>query len=900
MVGQTLGQYQIQEQLGAGGMGVVYRAADSRLGRDVAIKVLPTAFSKDPDRLARFEREARLLASLNHPNIAAIHGLQEAEGVPYLVLEYVAGETLAQRLARGPLEIFEACAICRQIAEALEEAHDKGIVHRDLKPGNIMITPAGKIKVLDFGLAKALQAGSSDADFSQSPTLTAESITQGKVLGTAAYMSPEQARGKLLDKRTDIWSFGCVLYEALSCRRAFAGQTMSDSIAAVLTREPDWQALPKTTPEAIRRLLRRCLQKEPQRRMRDIGDARIELEETLAEPSQAAETDTAAGHSARYSILPGVLCVIAGAVLMGLLVWNLTPRQPPPVVARFAVPLPQGEILHTTTNSIAISPDGTRVAFTGNRDGRTQVYLRQIGQLEVKPIEGAIGGAGPIFSYDGQWLAFHHIGSRTFKKVALSGGAAVTMFPYEAGGDGSWERDGTIVYHGQYPGAILRTAATGGATTALTRLEVNNEEKLHTCPQLLPGGKILLFSSVRSGMETYDDARIEAEVLSTGERRVLVEGGICGQYFPTGHLVYARSGTLLAVAFDPQKLTVSGSPVVVLQGVSMGLTTGTAQFALSASGTLAYGAGTALGGNRTLVWVDRKGNVERLRLPPRCYLHPRISPNGQRIAVEVEGPTHDFYVYELGRGTLTRMTLDGSNHWPVWTPDGGRISFRIWGPGGFTMWWMPADRRAAPERLTSIGIMQSPASWSPDGKVLAFTQVSPDTGADVYVLPLDDTQRRPVPFARTKFAEGSPKFSPDGHWIAYTSNEAGRNEIYVQSYPGPGPKIQVSTEGGSDAVWKPGGGELYYRNHAKMMAVSVNTNPSFVAGAPQLLWEGVYAEGTSSACGPPGPTSSNYDVSPNGERFLMIKDSETDSVATQVNVILNWSDELKRLMDSRK
>jgi serine/threonine-protein kinase len=900
MVGQTLGQYKIQEELGAGGMGVVYRGSDSKLGRDVAIKVLPAAFAKDPDRLVRFEREARFLASLNHPNIAAIHGLQEADGVPYLVLEYVAGETLAQRLARGPLEIREALGVCRQIAEALEEAHNKGIVHRDLKPGNVMITPAGKVKVLDFGLAKAFQAESSCEDLSQSPTITAESVSQGKIMGTAAYMSPEQARGKPLDKRTDIWSFGCVLYEALSRKRAFAGQTISDSIAAVLTREPDWQAPPETTPPAVRTLLRRCLQKDPQRRMRDIGDAQIELEEALAGPSQAAAADAPAGHPARYPILTGVLCTVAGALLVGLVGWNLRPKQPLPVVARFSVSLPQGEILQTTSNSIAISPDGTRVAFAANRDGRTQVYLRQIGQLEIKPIQGTLGGVAPIFSYDGQWLAFHHVASRTFKKVALSGGAPVTMFPYEAGGDGSWERDDTIIYHAQYPGAILRTASTGGATKALTRLEVNKEEKVHTCPQLLPGGKALLFTSVRAGMETYDDARIEAQILSTGERRVLIEGGVCGQYSSTGHLVYARSGTLLAVAFDPQRLIVTGSPVPVLEGVSMGLATGSAQFALSASGTLAYGAGSALGGNRTVVWVDRHGNVERLSLPPRSYLHPRLSPDGRRIAIEVEGPTHDFYIYELERGVLTRMTLDGSNHWPVWTPDGGRISFRIWGPGGFTMWWMPADRSSAPERLTTVGIMQSPASWSPDGKLLAFTQVSPDTGADVFVLPLDDPQRKPIPFAQSKFAEGSPRFSPDGRWIAYTSNESGRNEIYVQSYPGPGPKIQISTEGGSDAVWKPDGEELYYRNRTKMMAAAVKTKPAFLAGAPRMLWEGVYAEGTSSACGPPGPTSSNYDISAKGERFLMIKDSETDSVATQVNVILNWSEELKRLMNSRK
>jgi serine/threonine protein kinase len=429
LVGQILGLYKIQEELGAGGMGVVYRGVDTKLGRDVAIKVLPTEFANDPDRLARFEREARLLASLNHPNIAAIHGLQEDGGVPYLVMEFVAGETLAHRLARGPLEVREALEICRQIAEALEEAHDKGVVHRDLKPANVMITPGGKVKVLDFGLAKVFQAESPGADSSQSPTLTAESVTEGKILGTAAYMSPEQARGRPLDKRTDIWSFGCVLYEALSRKRAFAGQTTSDSIAAILMREPDWQAPPLTTPPAIRTLLRRCLQKDPRRRIGDIGDVRIELEEAVAGGSHPALAAAPASHPARSPILTGALCALAGAILVGLLLWNFRPTQPPPIVARFSIPLPQGEILHTTTNSIAISPDGTRVAFAGNRDGRTQVYLRQIGQLEIKPVPGTLGGSGPILSHDGQWLAFHHVGSRTFKKVALTRGRASHYVP---------------------------------------------------------------------------------------------------------------------------------------------------------------------------------------------------------------------------------------------------------------------------------------------------------------------------------------------------------------------------------------------------------------------------------------------------------------------------------------
>jgi len=365
-------------------------------------------------------------------------------------------------------------------------------------------------------------------------------------------------------------------------------------------------------------------------------------------------------------------------------------------------------------------------------------------------------------------------------------------------------------------------------------------------------------------------------------------------------LVYARAGTLLAVPFDVARLAVAGPPVPVIEGLSMGLNTPTAHFSLSANGTLAYAPGPAVGGERTVVWVDRQGNAERLPLPPRLYLHPRISPDGRQIAIEIDGPVHDLYKYEIARGILTKMTLTGSSHWPLWTPDGKRLTYRIWAPGGFTMWWMPADRSGSPERLTTVGIMQSPSDWTPDGKVVAFTQTSPETGPDVYVLSTDDRERKPIPFAQTRFAEGSPRFSPDGRWIAYTSNESGRNEIYVQLYPGPGPKIQVSTEGGTDAVWKRNGGELFYRNGDKMMAVSVATHPAFTASTPRMLWEGRYAQGTSSACGPPGPTSSNYDVTADGQRFLMIKDSDTESFPSQINVVLNWSEELKRLMNEGK
>ena len=663
MIGQNLSHYRIEEELGKGGMGVVYRATDSKLGRQVAIKVLPESFARDPGRLARFEREARMVAALNHPNIAAIHGIEEDQGTRFLVLELVPGKTL-----EGPVPVEEALRIGRQIAEALEAAHEKDMVHRDLKPANVKITPEGKVKLLDFGLAKTVGISSSDS------TLTMEVSRDGTVMGTVGYMSPEQARGAPTDKRTDIWAFGCVLYEMLAGRKAFPGRTFSDFIAAVLTGEPDWKALPEATPQHVRTLLRRCLQKDRNQRLRDIGDARLELEA----PVETAPV-VAAPMSRRRPLLIGMACLALGAVTAGITSWALWRQAPTskPVV-RFTISLPPNEIVHPPTPSVAISLDGTRVAFAGNIGGRTQIYLRSIGQFDAKAIPGTLGGASPFFSPDSQWVGFRHSASRTLKKVVLSGGAPVTICPWEAAnGVASWERDDTILFTPQYPGSIMRVPAAGGTPRPVTELDPKKEDKLHYGPQILPGGKALLFSSTRSGIDTYDDARIEVRSLAGGERRVLVDGGSGAHYTPTGHLVYAREGTLLAVPFDVARLAVAGPPVPVIEGLSMGLNTPTAHFSLSANGTLAYAPGPAVGGERTVVWVDRQGNAERLPLPPRLYLHPRISPDGRQIAIEIDGPVHDLYKYEIARGILTKMTLTGSSHWPLWTPDGKRLTYRI-------------------------------------------------------------------------------------------------------------------------------------------------------------------------------------------------------------------------------
>jgi Tol biopolymer transport system component len=895
MICQTLGHYRIEEELGAGGMGVVYRATDSKLGRQVAIKVLPAAFANHPERLARFEREARLLAALNHPNIAGIHGLEESGGVHYLILELVRGVTLAQRLKQGPLPAEEALCICRQIAEALDAAHEKGIVHRDLKPANVKITPEGKVKVLDFGLAKALAAPSLGVpDFSQSPTVTAEATEIGMVLGTAAYMSPEQARGKPVDKRTDIWAFGCVLFEALARRKVFHGDTMSDCMMAVLGSEPDWNALPAATPPNIRALLRRCLEKDVRRRLRDIGDAAIEIDDALAGRVGIAMPEApVAWHKSRI-LAAAAAGFLAGGLAAALAVRSGRDNMPPRTVARFAIPLSEENALKPTNSpNVTISADGSRLAFAGVRASSPtgQIFIRAIDQDEARPSTDAKGGA-PFFSPDGKWIGFFEGAGQTIRKVALSGGAPVTLATTNGIHGASWGEDGNIVW-GFFN--LFSVPAAGGPPKTLLKADSKNGERFYRQPWYLPGGKAILFTVGKENMQSYSDAQIAVLSLETGQKKILIEGGMCPRYSPTGHLVYARAGSLLAVPFDLKKLAISGQPFRVVDGVFMSARTGMAAFAISAKGDLVYAQGPIDTGDRQPFWVDRKGAATPLPLPPRPYLHPRLSPDDRQLAIEIEGAAHDSYSYDISRGTLAQFSFDGSTHWPLWSPQGDRITFRSGRTTPMSMWWIPADRSGEDERLGSIdGQMQNPESWSPDGRALLFTQKRKDAGSDILVLPLDG-DRRPRPLVQTKFDEGAPKFSPDGKWVSYCSNESGRTEVYLTPYPGPGARIQVSTEGGTDAVWRRKGGELYYRQGDTMMVVSVTTQPKLTLSKPRALWQGKYTEGTSTMCGEPGATSTNYDVTADGERFLMIQEKADDAVARQVNVVLGWAEELKRL-----
>ncbi len=884
MIGKTIAHYRIEEKLGAGGMGEVYRAHDTRLGRDVAIKVLPDAFLRDPERLARFEREAQVLAALNHANVAAIHGVEESDGARFLVLEFVPGRTLAERLVAGPLPVEEALEICRQMAEALEAAHERGIIHRDLKPSNVKVTPEGKVKVLDFGLAKAFGPEAAAADLSHSPTATYRTGGEGAILGTAAYMSPEQARGKALDRRTDIWSFGCVLYELLSSRQAFGGETVTDTLAAVVRGEPDWNVLPAEVPAKIRYLLRRCLERDLKRRLQAIGEARIAIEEGLS-GSAAAEAVPVAPLGWQRALPWALVGALVAALLASLWVLRQASQRVPAPVLRSAVTVPAGEFSTRGFGPwLALSPDGTHLVYEGFRGGTWLLFLRPMDQYQAVPLSGTEGATGPFFSADGQWVGFFVDGK--LKKVSIQGGAPLTLCDVPDARGATWTPDDTIIFTPTANSSLWRVAASGGTPQPLTTLDTKKGENSHRWPDILPGGKAVLF--VESGSGVSGVGEIAVLSLKTGKRRTLVELGMNPHYVPSGHLVYGQAGSLLAVPFDLDRLEVTGSPVPVLEDVDMDNSTGAVDFSPSAKGSLIYVLGGGLGAAYSaLVWVDRKGAERPIAAPPNPFGQPRLSPDGRRVAVNILGQNSDIWIYELARGALTRMTFQpGEDETPAWTSDGKRVAFSSSISGKpRTVFWKNADGSGSDEPLLDSGYHTHLGSFSLDGRVLAYTDYGSVGRGDIWVLPLEG-DRKPRPFLQTPFNERDPKFSPDGHWIAYTSDESGRDEVYVQPFPGPGGKWQVSTEGGYGPVWARNGRELFYRNADKMMVVAVSTKPTFSAGPPRLLFEGSYTNSSRR--------EANYDISPDGERFLMVKAAETHRAPTELYLVVNWFEELKR------
>ena len=896
-VGTQLGSYEITALLGKGGMGEVYRARDSKLKREVAIKVLPDGFSKDPDRISRFQREAESLAALNHPNIAAIYDLEEANDNRFLVLELVEGETLAQRIARGRIPVEEILNIAKSICEALEAAHEKAVVHRDLKPANIKITPAGQVKVLDFGLAKVHEAQSA-TDFSNSPTLLLES-TPGVILGTAAYMSPEQTRGKQVDKRTDIWAFGCVLYELLTGQQAFESRdrergTVQDILAAVLEREPNWTLLPATTPQSIRVMLRRCLQKEAKKRLRDAADIHIEIEDALSAPATRGLPPMAIPARPIWQrALPWAACLLAGAVIAGLTVWNFKPAPAPAPgpVSRTVIALPQGERLAGLDQpAITLSRDGTQLVYVASDSaGAQRLYLRAMDALAGRPITGTEGASGPFFSPDGQWIGFFADGK--LKKVPISGGATLALsdvgrLPL----GGTWGPDDSIVFApANTTGLSKISVARGALDRHLTTLK--GSEGSHGWPQFLPGGKALLLTVSNGGAP--DDSQIELQRLDTGERKILVRGGTNGWYVPTGHLVYYRAGTLMAAPFDLTRMEVTGIPAPALEGVmSSTSSTGAGQFSFSSIGSLLYVPGSSQAqGDLTLAWVDRKGVAQPLPAPPRPYSNPWLSPDGRLAAVAIG---NDIWIYDLAKDAWTRLTFEGRNIIPRWTPDGKRVVYSSSRNGADSLFWRLADGSGPEESLFTAAGFPRPNSFTPDGRSLIYTVNDSKTLQDIWVLPLDGAEaRKPHVFLQTPFSELVPQVSPDGRWVAYLSNESGRFEVYVQPFPGPGGKWQISTQGANGPSWSPKGNEIFYRTGSsseKLMAVDIQTQPTFSAGKSRLLFEA-----PKVAVQPLGGSGADYSMSPDGQRFLMVTAKEQQaSPANQINIVLNWFTELQR------
>jgi serine/threonine-protein kinase len=899
-VGTRLGPYEIQAPLGAGGMGEVYRARDTKLNRDVALKVLPEAVALDPDRIARFKREAHVLASLNHPNIAAIYGFEESDGIQALVLELVEGPTLADLLERragpsGPagLPIDEALSIAKQIAEALEAAHEHGIIHRDLKPANVKVKDDGTVKVLDFGLAKALHGEAAAADVSHSPTLSVAATRAGVILGTAAYMSPEQARGRAVDKRSDIWAFGCVLYELLTGRRAFGGGDVTDILARVIEREPDWSALPGNTPQAIRRLLRRCMAKDRRQRLTDAAGLRLDVDEAQTAPADAiAALPSARAPTWRRAAVP-LLTLLVGSVLTGIAVW-LTTRPAPPRVTRLTIVPPATAPLAPDgyLRDVAIAPDGTRVAYVGA--GGTLV-VRALDALAPTVLGGLGAPRHPTFSPDGQWIAFFD-GNTSLKKVAVTGGPAVTLARTSAIGVGlSWGTDDTIIFAtGDGSTGLLRIGAAGGEPAVLTTPDRSAGEVEHIWPEALPGGEAVLFTIAIGGIGQSAVAVLD---LTTGTHRVLVSGASHAQYVAPGYLVYVAAGTLRAVRFDRSRLEVVGTPVPVVEGVAT-ILGAVANASVTADGTLVYvPLGAAGAPRRTLVWVDRQGRETAVGAPPRAYVYPRLSPDGKQVAVFAADQEQDLWLWDMGRPTLTRATFDPAvDFYPVWTPDGRRLVWASQREGAVVnLYTQAADGTGAVERLTESANNQFPTAMTPDGKrVVLREDTSSGTGTDVTLLTLDGV-RQVTPLVATVSIERNGEVSSDGRWLAYESDESGQLEVYVRPFPEVNAgKWQVSTGGGRQPLWDRGGRQLSYRGpDGAVLVVTVEGDRArFGVGPVTKVADARYYNGAGAFVG------RTYDISLDGQRFLMIKEAGDAQTSTPPHIVVvqNWAEELRWLV----
>ena len=904
-LGTRLGPYEIASLVGSGGMGDVYAATDTNLKRVVALKVLPDALTTDHDRLARFQREAEVLASLNHPHIAQIHGIEKSDGTTALVLEFVDGATLADRIAAGSIPVDEALPIARQIADALETAHEQGIVHRDLKPANVKLRLDGQVKVLDFGLAKLTTkevATAGSPGLSQSPTLTLHATHFGVILGTAAYMSPEQAKGKAVDRRADIWAFGVVLCEMLTGRQMYDAETVPETLARILERQPDLTGLPATTPPVVRALLERCLTKDPRRRLQSIGEARIALEQAMKEPLAAVGLAARPLHKdpSRWSApiawtLTAILAVALAAVLVLWPPWKQPAAAP---LVKATVKIGADASLSTDVGTAAqLSPDGRTLVFAAQRTASepSRLFVRRLDQLSASELTGTEDARAPFFSPDGQWVAFFAEGK--LKKIALTGGTVVTLCDAPSARGGSWAEDGTIVFQPNIASArasLARVSASGGEPTFM-KPEENGRARF---PQALPGNRAVLYTWY--GPDSVGEIRIE---LPDGERRRLFAGGHA-RYLPSGHALYVHESSLYGVAFDLERLQPVGQPVPLVEGIDTRDAMAAAQYSVSENGTLVYAAGADTTVETPEVsWLDVTGKVSPLLPSGRNWSSPRVSPDGTRVAFEIlDDSRRDLWTYDVRRGSLDRLTFDtrATEGDPVWTPDSRRIVFRKSEPGtASNLYWLRADLTGGIERLTNSPFGQTPGSWHPSGKLFAFSQVNPETNPDIWILPMEGDEASgwkpgtPEVLLKTDATEYSPQFSPDGKWLAYVSNTSGLNEVYVRPFPGPGGPWQISSGGGNtNPIWSRAKQELFYSqmNRRQLMVASYRVEAGSFQRDPPRLW--------SKAQFVVRRSQRAFDLHPDGQRFVLAVAPEMPEITKRDELVFvfNFVDELRRLV----
>jgi eukaryotic-like serine/threonine-protein kinase len=892
-IGTQLGSYEITALLGKGGMGAVWRARDTKLKREVAIKILPDEFSRDHDRVIRFQREAEILASLNHTNIAGIFDLQEANGSRFLVLELVEGETLADRIAKGALHVDEAQDIAKHICEALEAAHEKGIVHRDLKPANIKITPEGKVKILDFGLAKAIENSPANAALSNSPTLSIAATQAGIILGTAAYMSPEQAKGKRVDKRADIWAFGVVLYEMLTGKMLFSGETVSETMAAVMLKEPDWNTLPKGTPLRLRELLRRCLVKDPRNRLRDIGDARLAIEEIVAQTeADAGQVVIDPSTPLRQRGREWLAWIVAVAALLigGSMFWYAAYFRPAPKtdigVVRFSVSPPEKTKwgIGPTAPYVSVSPDGRSVAFVTQTDDNTRIWVRSIDSLEAHPLTGtegvSTGGATPFWSPDSRSIGFFAQGK--LKRIDAVGGPIQTLGDAGGGRGGTWNRDGMIVFDSGATGALKSMSAGGGRPEAITTLDSSRQELGHVWPYFLPDGDHFLYLALSSAAEHN---AIFAGSLSSKQRKLIINADSRMAYDKTAGIIFVRDGTLMALPFDAAKLEVRGEAFPIAENVAYNPLGGAASLSVSQNGVLAYRVGTF--SERVLTWFDRSGKILGTVGKPGNYLDPKLSPDERRLAIERVDPqseNRDIWSLEMERGVMNRLTSDPAfDEHPVWSPKGDQIAFRSTRNGTDNIYVKPSSGARGEEALFKAYFAWD---WSADGRFILY---GPEDGRELSVMPLFGDRKPFTYLPRSQFIRSSAQLSSDGRWIAYSSNESGQpqTEIYIQTFPNPSGKWQISTSGGIAPRWRRDSKEIFFISpDGKLMAVPLQSTGSVLeVSRPTFLFD------IPILTGVPWP---QYDVSADGQRFL-VNSVDEGNVATPITVIVNWTAALKPL-----